>query len=491
MKNRALDSDGARIVNRELLEKALQMRCVSYVSHVKSLLLSETIFEIDQRKNQQNQPQLGVSRLGPRESSKYQHQELENLALAKSKERLEHLIRQRTLELETANKALQREIQERYRVEMALRDSELKFRSLLQSAPDAIVIIDDTGIIHLVNEQTEKLFGYSQEELVGQSVEILIPTDLRKSHLEYRQRYLQNPYCRFMGVGLDLWAQTKSGKTIPVEVALSPLQTQHDVLVTAAIRDIGKRKQVEEELSIYRNHLEELVAERTAALSAANKELQEFSYTISHDLRAPLRSIDGFSLALIEDYQANLPEQAIGFLRRIRLAAQRMGTLIDEVLELARVSRCELNKNLVDVNKLAKDIVMDLQLSDPARKASIQLGDNLYAKADENLLRVVLENLLDNAWKFTSRQPHTEIILDIIQNSAEKVFFIRDNGVGLDMRYANKLFRPFQRLHSDKEFPGTGVGLATVHRIIQRHGGRVWLESELEKGTTVYFCLDQ
>ena len=495
MRRRVADSSSERVIQRQLLEKALHMRCVSYISQVKSLLLTETVFEIDQRRNTTHR-RTGVGNSAkkiPRSNLPSQNQTVEakSLTLVQTKDRLEHVVRQRTLELETANKALQDEVQERYRVELALRDSELKFRSLLHSAPDAIVICDEAGVIHLVNEQTGKIFGYSQQELVGQPVEVLIPMDLRKTHHDYRRRYLDKPYCRFMGVGLDLSAQTKSGETVPVEVALSPLQTQQGLLITASIRDVSKRKKVEEELANYRDHLEDLVAERTAALSAANKELQEFSYTISHDLRAPLRSIDGFSLALMEDYQSHLPEPAIAYLQRIRHAAQRMGILIDEVLELARVSRCELNKNLVNLNKLVKDIIADLQLSEPTRNVKIQVGKNLYAKADENLLRVVLENLLDNAWKFTSRQEHSEITLDKIQTPKEKIFFIRDNGVGLDMQYANKLFGPFQRLHSDKEFPGTGVGLATVQRIIQRHGGRIWVESELKKGTTFYFCLGE
>jgi PAS domain S-box-containing protein len=488
-------TDDARQTNRELLEKALQMRCTSYLSHVKSRLLSETLFEIDQRNISANLNHNGVNShpLDGRTITRSQDEELElkNLALMETKYRLEHLVRQRTLELESVNAILQQEIQERYQAELALRDSESKFRSLLQAAPDAIVIVDESGKIHLVNEQTEKIFGYTQLELIDQPVEILIPLPLRNAHHEYRHRYIDNPFCRLMGTGLDLFAQTKSGETIPVEVALSPLQTQQGLLITASIRDISKRKQVEEELANYRNHLEELVTVRTAALSAANKELQEYSYTISHDLRAPLRSIDGFSLALLEDYEAQLPDQAKGYLTRIRFAAQRMGTLIDEVLELARVNRCELNKDRVNLGKLSRDIIADLRLNDPLRNIKIKVAEDMYANADENLLRVVLENLLGNAWKFTSRQQVAKITLDKVFIGEETIFYIKDNGVGLNMKYANKLFGPFQRLHSYEEFPGTGVGLATVQRIIQRHGGRIWVESEPEKGATFYFTLGE
>jgi light-regulated signal transduction histidine kinase (bacteriophytochrome) len=248
---------------------------------------------------------------------------------------------------------------------------------------------------------------------------------------------------------------------------------------------------VEEELIAYRDHLEELVAERTAALSTVNKELEEFSYTISHDLRAPLRSIDGFSLALLEDCEAHLPQEAKAYLKRIRSAAQRMGQLIDEVLDLARVSRCELSKKYVDLTQLARDIIADLQVNNPARHVSITVGNDLTVKADESLVRVVLENLIDNAWKFTSRKGSAEITVDQIEKEDRKVFYVKDNGVGLNMQYANKLFGPFQRLHSVDDFPGTGVGLATVHRIVQRHGGQIWVESEPNKGTTFYFTLEE
>jgi PAS domain S-box-containing protein len=430
--------------------------------------------------------------LEQRQTIQQQKEELEikNRELLEMKIQLEDLVHQRTVELRNTNKELQKEIHDRHQIELALRDSENKFRSLLQSAPDAIVITGEDGIIDLVNDQTEKIFGYSRQELVGQPVELLIPTHLRSSHQAHRQRFLDMPYCRLMGDGLELHGQTKSGETIPVEVAFSPLQTQKGMLVTASIRDISKRKQVEAELSTYREHLEELVAERTAALSTVNKELEEFSYTVSHDLRAPLRSVDGFSLALVEDFAADLPDEAKAYLHRIRGAAQRMGRLIDEVLDLARVSRCDLIKKKVDLTRLANEIIADLQINNPVRKAEITVSDNLNARADENLVRVILENLLDNAWKFTCREDITRITVGVLPRAKQQTFYVKDNGVGLDMKYTKKLFGPFQRLHSHKDFPGTGVGLATVYRIIQRHNGRIWVESIPDEGATFYFTLD-
>lgn len=477
-------------IHRDLVEKALHLRCESYLSDIKSRLFAETTMESSYG-NSQNQ-QRNYEPSVQSHAGQQPHQRtlaLENRATDDVKNHLQSLMNRHTPRPTTADAFLQNEIQERYKIEWALHNSELKFRNLLQSAPDAIVIVNEAGIINMVNTQTVKMFGYSPQELTGQSVEILIPQPLRESHQSHRKRFFANPFCRFMGDGLELFAQTKSGETIPVEVALSPLKTHDEVLVTAAIRDISKRKQVEEELISYRDHLEELVAERTAALSSVNRELEAFSYTISHDLRAPLRSIDGFSLALLEDCDAHLPEDSKDHLRRIRGATQRMGQLIDEVLQLARVSRCELSRRSLDLAEIAKDIVADLQGSDPARRANIQVGENLLAKADESLIRVVLENLMDNAWKFTRRKDQANIIFDKMRRGKQKVFFVKDNGAGLDMQYVNKLFGPFQRLHSEKEFPGTGVGLATVQRIIQRHGGNIWVESELDKGATFYFTL--
>ena len=428
-----------------------------------------------------------------RQTIQQQKLELErkNQELEDMKAQLEHLVRQRTQELHNTNRELQKEIQERRQIELALLDSESKFRSVLQFAPDAIVVIDEHGIIDLVNKQTEKIFGFSRPELVGQPVEVLIPQHSRGNHLEQRQRFLANPYCRLMGEGMELYGQTKGGETISVEVALSPLETQNGLWVMAAIRDISKRKQVEAELITYRDHLEELVAERTAALSMVNKELEEFSYTISHDLRAPLRSIDGFSLALLEDCDAHLPQYAKDYLQRIRGAAQRMGHLIDEVLDLARVSRCELHKKYVDLTALAEEIIAELRMNDPGRQVKVSVDEELSVEADESLMRVVLENLLGNAWKFTTRQDRADIAFGKIPSTGSRIFCVRDNGAGLNMQYANKLFGPFQRLHSEKEFPGTGVGLATVHRILQRHGGCIWVESEPDKGATFYFTLGE
>ncbi len=224
-------------------------------------------------------------------------------------------------------------------------------------------------------------------------------------------------------------------------------------------------------------------------LTAVNKEMESFSYSVSHDLRAPLRSMDGFSLVLLEDYSDKLDEQGKDYLQRVRSATQRMGMLIDDMLSLSRVTRSEMKRELVDLSSLVQSIAAELQKSQSTCQVEFIIAPGLTANGDARLLRILLENLLGNAWKFTGTHPKARIEFGTTQVDGEQVFFIRDDGVGFDMKYADKLFGVFQRLHGASEFPGTGVGLATVQRIVHRHGGRVWAEGEVEKGATFYFTL--
>jgi signal transduction histidine kinase len=231
-----------------------------------------------------------------------------------------------------------------------------------------------------------------------------------------------------------------------------------------------------------------LVAQ-TAQLAAANKELESFSYSVSHDLRAPLRAIEGFSLVLQEDHGATLGESGVDALHRVRAAATRMGMLIDEMLNLARLSRLEMQREPVDVSALATSVMGDLVRRNPDRAVNVAITDGLVAEADPRLLRIALTNLLENAWKYSSKKPHAEIAVGSSGENGSQVFHVRDNGAGFDMAYAAKLFGAFQRLHSDREFEGTGIGLATVQRVINRHGGRIWAESQPGHGATFFFTL--
>jgi len=249
--------------------------------------------------------------------------------------------------------------------------------------------------------------------------------------------------------------------------------------------------QLYEETQRHAAALERQVAERTAHLEVANKELEAFSYSVSHDLRAPLRSIDGFSQLLLDGCRDQLNDQNKDYLDRIRKATQCMGRLIDDLLNLSRVSRGDVVRQQVDLSVLADAVAADFLANQPQREVDFLISPDLKVQGDPALLQIVMQNLLGNAWKFTANCPKARIEFGSQMQDNRKVYFVRDNGVGFDMNYVGKLFSPFQRLHSDKEFPGTGIGLATVLRIIRRHGGTVWAEGKVGEGTTVYFTVSE
>jgi light-regulated signal transduction histidine kinase (bacteriophytochrome) len=256
-----------------------------------------------------------------------------------------------------------------------------------------------------------------------------------------------------------------------------------------AVTNITDRKSGEEQIRQLNAELERRVRERTAQLEAANHELESFAYSASHDLRAPLRAIDGFSRVLQEDYAAQLPEPAQAQLRRVRNAAHHMGQLLTDLLNLSRVARSALHVTTVDLSALAQAIAAELQDTQPDRQVEFRITPGLEAYGDVELLRDALQNLLTNSWKFTSKHPRARIEVGATAERGQRVYFVRDDGAGFDMTNAAKLFGAFQRLHSVGEFEGTGIGLATVQRIIQRHGGRIWAEAALERGATFYFTL--
>lgn len=582
--------------------------------------------------------------------------------------------------------------------------TEAKFMGLLESAPDAMVITNIEGKITMVNVQTETIFGYPREEIIGKEVEMLIPQRFHHRHVHHRQDYINHPKVRAMGHGMELFGRRKDGTEFPVEVSLSPMHLVDDneLVVMSAIRDITRQKETESEIkklnenlellviertselelalmkeklartemaknqqrlalltdashvlassldykktlndlslllvpqfadwcsfdefdesgtmhrivvchakaekndlvyqlskvypadpntregaygilstrqprlfndisdelirslsrnedhyrllkqlslksailvpllirdkifgvmslvcsdsnrnfseddyifaielarritlaventSIYRElqesnaDLEERVAKRTLELEAINKELEAFSYSVSHDLRAPLRSIDGFSNKILKDYGSLFDDQAKDYFNRVMNASRHMGHLIDDLLKLARISRMELHLENINLSEIARNIVAELQETNPERKAAFIIDENLMAKGDRSLIQVVLQNLLDNAWKYSRNTPVTKIEFGSLLQNNRTTYFIKDNGVGFDMKYVDKLFGAFQRLHSVAEFEGTGIGLATVNRIIRRHHGTIWAESEINKGTTFFFTL--
>ena len=517
-----------------------------------------------------------------------------------------------------------------------------KFRGLLESAPDPMVIVDGDGVIRLVNARTQAVFGYSRDELIGQTVEIIVPERFRGGHIERRSRYAKCPVTRAMGANLELYGRRKDGSEFPVEISLSPLEVSGGTLISSAIRDVSDRVCIQKELRDANEFLEQRVAARTKELAAANagliktqesmtlaqrvarigtfeidndtgrmswtpgleavyglrdgafqgtidawlshvhaddresakraleidiethspysseyrivradgqirwiraqgqifygqqgefrrlvaanlditdsknkeneivalnaglerrvedrtrdltfanKELESFSYSVSHDLRAPLRHIDGFARILSEEYAAKLPEEARRHLTRILKSTTDMGKLIDSLIKLAHLGRRELSCETVNLGELVKSAIADLPQAEPSRNVEWRIETLPSVNCDPDLLRAVLTNLLSNSLKFTRTRPVAVIEVGTAARDGELAYFVKDNGVGFDPQYADKLFGVFQRLHAKEKFEGTGIGLATVQRIIHRHGGKIWAESAVDQGATFFFTL--
>lgn len=289
--------------------------------------------------------------------------------------------------------------------------------------------------------------------------------------------------------GAETWWLVGLGSMLVALALVAALRDRAERLIASLNREAHERELAQRELSLHRDHLELLVDERTAALQVAYRELESFSYSVSHDLRAPLRSLDGFSQALTEDYGDRLDADGVDYLQRIRAASQRMSRLIDDMLQLARLSRREMRREHLDLSALALSVGEEIRNGEVERQVELRVAPGIEVDADPQLLRVVLQNLIGNAWKFTGKQQRATIEVGVSELDAERAYFVRDDGVGFEMEYADKLFGAFQRLHSSEDYDGTGIGLANVQRVIHRHGGRVWAESEAGHGATFFFTL--
>jgi PAS domain S-box-containing protein len=377
--------------------------------------------------------------------------------------------------------AAARDITERKKAEEQLRAASLYARSLIEASLDPLVTISSEGKITDVNKATEEVTGVERDHLIGADFADYFtePDKAREGYqLVFKEGFVRD---------YPLAIRHISGKITDVLYNASVYQDEKGNVrgVFAAARDITERKKAEESIE----KLNEDLKRRTAELEASNMELEAFSYSVSHDLRAPLRSVDGFSLALIEDYSEKLDEKGMDYLQRMRVAAQRMGQLIDDLLKLSRTMRAEMHHECINISEIVMDIVNELKDSQPERNVEFIIELDVGAVGDPHLLRIMLENLLGNAWKFTNTQKVARIEFGRHGGNGGTTYFIRDNGVGFDMNFYDKLFNPFQRLHLPNEFPGTGIGLALVKRIVQRHGGNVWAEGEIDKGATIYFTI--
>jgi len=357
-----------------------------------------------------------------------------------------------------------------------LEEAHSKLAAIVESADDAIIGKDLEGTIVSWNSGAEVVYGYNAKEVIGKSVSLLMLPGHPDEYKELLTKKSSGEYIK----DYETQRRRKNGQIIDVSLTISPVKDTSGKIIGDSIiaRDITEKKKLERE-----------VVKAKDAAEAANKELEAFSYSVSHDLRAPLRSIDGFSQALLEDYQDTLDDTAKSYLDRVRKATQHMGHLIDDMLKLSRVTRSAFYHESVDLSTMVRAIFEKLQQNSPDRTVDVIIREGVFINGDPYLLQIALENLVNNAWKFTSREARPQFEFGTTVKEGKTACFIRDNGVGFDMAYVDKLFGAFQRLHTTFEFPGTGIGLATIQRIINRHGGQVWAEAEVGKGATFYFTL--
>lgn len=359
----------------------------------------------------------------------------------------------------------------------AIRGLQGAFHQLFDAAPDAVVVCDREGRIVLANDMVERMLGYPRDELVGQAVEVLVPKRYRFRHHDHRRAYDENPSARFMGEGRELYAVRKDGTELPVEISLTPMEIEGQLLISSAIRDITERKQAQRELERH-----------SAELTRSNAELEQFAYVASHDLQEPLRMVASYSQLLARRYRDKLDSDAEEFIEFIVDGANRMQALINDLLAFSRVGTRGKPFEPTDVADVVARAVSNVQVAIEEAGAQVDVGPMPAVVGDSSQLVQLFQNLISNAIKF--RGADTPRITITAEPAGEAVTFsLTDNGIGIDPQYADRIFLLFQRLHTKREYAGTGIGLAICKKIVERHGGRIWVEGRPGEGTTFHFTL--
>ena len=377
------------------------------------------------------------------------------------------------------------DITERKLFEEALRESETKYREVVERAGDGIVMADE-GRLLFANAAFARMAGYAADEVIGMPFLDFVPEDQRAMVADRVRRRLAG---EDVPTRYEIDLLRKDGTRFSVEASAGVITVAGAPRDLVLLHDVTERKQAEEEIRHLNDELQRRVVNRTEHLDAATRELEALAYSIAHDVRAPLRAIDGFSAAVLEDEIERLSPDSVAALRRVRGAAQTLARLLDDLMGLSHVSRRELSRQAVDLTALAEEVGEETAADNPSRHVTLTVAPGLSAEADPGLARLILRELLGNAWKFTGPVAHAHVDVGALELEGERAFYVRDDGVGFDLRSAEHLFGVFQRMHASDEFEGDGVGLATVQRLVRRHGGRTWAESEPGGGTTVYFTL--
>lgn len=356
--------------------------------------------------------------------------------------------------------------------------AEERFRLVVESAPNAMILVNQSGIITLVNNQAEKLFGYSRNELIGNKLEIIIPERFRTGHPHHRDSFFQKPQMRAMGAGRDLFGLRKDGKEVQVEIGLNPIETTEGIMVLASIIDITERK------------IQEQILKRQIELEAKNADLEQFAYIASHDLQSPLRTVSNYMKVFEEDYLPVLDDQAKEYIVRVNKATERMSILIKSLLDFSRLGK-NAQLNSIDFGKLLLDVISDIDVAIKTSASRIEIGNMPTIKAYEVEIRQLFQNLISNAIKFRKKDVATLIRINAQELPDKWRFSVSDNGIGITHEHYERIFQIFQRLHTNDQYEGYGIGLANCKKIVELHKGEISVDSELGKGSTFYFTISK